>query len=375
MEIPLHIDTSRKIIHVDMDAFYAQIEMRDDPSLRDKPLILARNPKLTGGRGVVATANYVARALGVHSAMSSAEAKKLAPNGVFLTPNFDKYRAASAQVHAIFHEYTDIVEPIAFDEAYLDVTENKKHIESAVELAHELQQEIWAKLHLTSSTGVSYNKFIAKLASEYNKPAGATFVLPGDAVAFLSQLPIEDFRGVGKKTLPVMHELGILTGADLLKRSENELIQKFGKLGYQLYRRVRGSDDRPVEWQRERKSIGKEETFNHELATQQDVDAEFKIIVDKLIATLKRHQRHGKTLVIKVRYTDFETVTKRVTQTDFYPVDAAQILFEAQNIFEEIGGIAKPIRLLGVTMTTLVPLEFENIRLPLFERNDEKHEN
>lgn len=357
----------RKIIHVDMDAFYAQVEMRDNPTLRQVPLILAKDPAKTGGHGVVATANYVARQLGIHSAMSAMEAKKLAPKGVFLTPDFTKYKEVSAQVHAIFHEYTEMIEPIAFDEAYLDVTENKLGIEDPVILAHRMQQEIWERLHLTCSTGISYNKFIAKLASEYNKPVGVTIVRQEDAVDFLIHQPIGAFRGIGKKTLPQMEALDILTGADLYQQTESFLIQHFGKLGYDLYRRVRGIDDRPVQWQQERKSIGKESTYLPPLELPAQINKALTSLATDLVKAMQRNQRHGRTIVLKIRYSDFTTLTKRVTQTDFYPNEITPIVQVAEEIIASLPPTTQAIRLLGVTLTSLAPITFENINLPLFE--------
>lgn len=357
----------RKIIHVDMDAFYAQVEMRDNPTLRQVPLILAKDPAKTGGHGMVATANYVARQLGIHSAMSAMEAKKLAPKGVFLTPNFTKYKEVSAQVHAIFHEYTEMIEPIAFDEAYLDVTENKLGIDDPVILAHRMQQEIWERLHLTCSTGISYNKFIAKLASEYNKPVGVTIVRQEDAVDFLTHQPIGAFRGIGKKTLPQMEALDILTGADLYQQTESFLIQHFGKLGYDLYRRVRGIDDRPVQWQQERKSIGKESTYLPPLELPAQIKKALTSLATDLVKAMQRNQRHGRTLVLKIRYSDFTTLTKRVTQTDFYPNEITPIVQVAEEIIASLPPTTQAIRLLGVTLTSLAPITFENINLPLFE--------
>ncbi|MYV17992.1 DNA polymerase IV [Furfurilactobacillus milii] len=372
LKIPLTVNAERKIIHVDMDAFYASIEERDHPEFRHQALIVARNPRETGGHGVVTTANYVARKLGVHSAMSAQEAQKLAPKAIFKTPDFTKYRAVSATIHQIFHEYTDHIEPIAFDEAYLDVTNNKQEIDSAVTLAHQLQAEIWEKVHLTCSTGISYNKFLAKLASDFAKPVGVTVVLPGDAEAFLAPLPIEKFRGVGKKTVPKMHDLGILTGADLLKWSEADLMQNFGKLGYSLYRHVRGSDDRPVEWQRARKSIGREETYDAPLDNEADVETQLQLLATDLVSHLNKQQRHGKTIVLKVRDADFNTITKRQTQAEYFENDATVLYEAAHEIFDDTADLSKGIRLLGITMTNLDPLTFENLSLPLYSLNSDR---
>ena len=372
VEAPIRVDTSRKIIHVDMDAFYASIEEREHPAYKTQPLVIAHDPRQTGGRGVVTTANYVARQFGVHSAMPAAKALELCPTAVFKTPNFPLYREVSAQIHRIFHEYTEMIEPIAFDEAYLDVTTNKKHIHSAVELAHRLQQEIWHQTHLTCSTGISYNKFIAKLASDYRKPAGVTIVLPQDAEPFLLREPIEKFRGVGKKTVPKMHDLGIKTGQDLYAQSELDLIKQFGKLGYILYQRVRGSDDRPVEYLRERKSIGKERTFGPFLQSTTEVNTHLKAIAKLVAASMQSHQRHGKTLVLKLRYGDFVTITKRRTFGEFIPNDAALFEQYAEEIFEEVvdDHFNSGIRLLGITLTGLAPLAFENLTLPLYPNDN-----
>ena len=372
LKIPLTVNAERKIIHVDMDAFYASIEERDHPEFRHQALFVARNTRETGGHGVVTTANYVARKLGVHSAMSAQEAQKLAPKAIFKTPDFTKYRDVSATIHQIFHEYTDHIEPIAFDEAYLDVTNNKQEIDSAVTLAHQLQAEIWEKVHLTCSTGISYNKFLAKLASDFAKPVGVTVVLPGDAEAFLAPLPIEKFRGVGKKTVPKMHDLGILTGADLLKWSEADLMQNFGKLGYSLYRHVRGSDDRPVEWQRARKSIGREETYDAPLDNEADVETQLQLLATDLVSHLNKQQRHGKTIVLKVRDADFNTITKRQTQAEYFENDATVLYEAAHEIFDDTADLSKGIRLLGITMTNLDPLTFENLSLPLYSLNSDR---
>ena len=331
----------RKIVHVDMDAFYASVEMRDHPELRTKPLVISRNPQHTGGRGVVATANYIARSYGIHSAMSAQEALKRCPQAYFKKPDFPKYKRVSHQIHTIFHEYTDKIEPVAFDEAYLDVTENKPGIDSAVALAHRIQQEIYDQLHLTCSTGVSYNKFLAKLASDYHKPVGMTIINPEDA------------------------ELGINTGEDLYHWKEIDLISKFGKMGHILYQRVRGIDDRPVEWQRERKSVGSQRTFDQPLNSIEQVDEQLKLTAERLIAELKRQQKHGKTIVIKVRDSHFETVTKRLTFDDYLDNQVENFAYYGRQLFDEIQDNLIDVRLLGLTITNLDPLEFENIRLDL----------
>ena len=219
LTFPLKNDTSRKIIHIDMDAFFASVEERDNPELAKHPLVIARHPNDTGGRGVVTTANYKARQFGIHSAMSAQKAFELCPQAIFVPGSYQKYGEISKQVRAIFHRYTDLVEPVSIDEAYLDVTENKINSRSAIKVAKLIQYDIWNELQLTCSAGVSYNKFLAKLGSDFEKPRGLTVILPEDAVTFLKQLPIEKFHGVGKKTVPKMHELGIYTGAEWMPRT------------------------------------------------------------------------------------------------------------------------------------------------------------
>ena len=367
LEIPIHLNTNRKILHIDMDAFYAQIEMRDNPDYKSVPLILANDPRKTGGRGVVATANYLARELGVHSAMSAAEALTLAPQAVFVTPNFSKYRDVSQQLHQIFKRYTNKIEPVAFDEAYLDITENIPNIDDPIQLAHELQQIIYEELGLTSSVGISFNKFLAKLASEHNKPSGLTVINPEDIRPFLDMLPINEMRGVGTKTAEQMMSLGIHNGKDLFNTTQNKLADTFGKSGYIFYERIRGVDDRPVVWQRERKSIGKERTYGPFLDSEQAVIDELKDLSGKLVKSLIKSQLHGKTLVLKIRDDGFQTATHRATRIDFFPNDEDEIYRVAQDILDELGGYQNPIRLLGLTMTNLAALSFENVVLPLYE--------
>ncbi len=358
----------RKIVHIDMDAFYASIEMRDAPVLASLPLVVARDPRKTGGHGVVATANYVARSYGIHSAMSSQEALKLCPQAYFKDPDFKKYRTVSEQIHGIFHEYTDLIEPVAFDEAYLDVTKNKKHLRSPIQIARMIQQEIFSSVHLTCSAGVSYNKFLAKLASDYRKPVGITVVRHDEVAEFLFPLAIEKFRGVGKKTLPKMHQISVFNGKDLFELSANELIEHFGKMGYILYQRVRGIDERPVEWKRERKSIGNERTFDQPLNNAAAVDKFIQKSADRLKRDLERQQKHGKTLVLKVRNSAFETTTKRVTLDDYIRNSSETFQFYAKSLIDQVQPEQHyDIRLLGLTMTNLNPLEFENIVLPLWE--------
>lgn len=361
-------DTSRKIIHVDMDAFYASVEIRENPSLRGKPVIIARHPKESGGRGVVATASYEARKFGVHSAMSAKKALELCPEGVFVGANFDLYREVSGKIHEIFRRYTDRIQPLSLDEAYLDVTDNKKNIQSATLIARSIQRDIYNELHLTSSAGVSYNKFLAKIASDFKKPAGITVVSPKKAHEFLMPLDIKKFSGVGEKTLEKMHEFGIYTGQDLYDKTELELSKKFGKLGHSLFRKVRGIDNSIVEVERERKSVGKERTFQNDIRRDDEALQFLRYISAEVLTALHKKEMHGKTVVLKVRYSDFETHTRRKTMLNYIQNDD-ELFSVVYGLWQEVGEAERGIRLLGVTMTNLDPVTFENIPLPLWQQH------
>ena len=335
-----------------MDAFFAAIEVRDNPALKGKPVIIARDPRQSGGRGVVSTCSYEARAFGVHSAMSSKEAYERCPQGIFISGNYEKYQEVGRQVREIFHRYTDLVEPMSIDEAYLDVTENKLGISSAVKIAKLIQYDIWNELHLTASAGVSYNKFLAKIASDMEKPRGLTVILPQDAQEILSKLPIEKFYGVGKKSVPRLHDMGIYTGADLLEIPEMTLIDHFGRFGYDLYRRARGISNSPVKTHRARKSIGKERTYGKLLYRMEDIQKELSGLAQRVVQSLGRHQKVGKTIVVKIRYADFQTLTKRRT-LDFPMADEEVILRIATEIVDQVGELDRGVRLLGITLTNL----------------------
>lgn len=367
LTFPLQNDTSRKIIHIDMDAFYASVEEREHPELKGYPLVIAKHPKDTGGRGVVTTANYEARKFGIHSAMSAQKAYELCPKANFISGNRQLYAQVSQKIHQIFHRYTDIIEPLSLDEAYLDVTENKLHAKSAIRIARMIQLDIWKEVGLTCSAGVSYNKFLAKLASDFEKPKGLTTILPGEAIAFLTPLPIEDFQGVGKKTVPRMHELGIYTGEDLLKWSEMDLIREFGKMGYSLYRKVRGIHLAPVMANRERKSVGRKNTYGKVLRSELEVIKELRELSSDVEKALEKTQLHGQTVVLKVRNKAFETITRRKTLPDFISKEE-DIFFYSQSLWEELGEIDQGIRLLGITVTNLEPTTFELIKLPLWDK-------
>ncbi|HFI0231043.1 TPA: DNA polymerase IV [Streptococcus suis] len=350
---PLINDLSRKIIHIDMDAFFAAIEVRDNPELTGKPVIIGADPRLSGGRGVVSTCSYEARAFGIHSAMSSKEAYERCPQAVFISGNYEKYQEVGRQVREIFHRYTDLVEPMSIDEAYLDVTENKLGLSSAVKIAKLIQYDIWNELHLTASAGVSYNKFLAKIASDMEKPHGLTLILPEDAVGVLASLPVDKFHGVGKKTVERLHEMGVSTGKDLLDVPEMTLIDTFGRFGYDLYRKARGISNSPVKPNRVRKSIGKERTYRKLLYRDEDVMKELVSLCQRVEASLVRNEKKGRTIVLKVRYGDFSTLTKRHSLEDATnQVDVIER--EVRQLFEEVGQAEKGIRLLGVTVTNFM---------------------
>ena len=347
---PLMNDLSRKIIHIDMDAFFAAVEIRDNPKLKGRPVVIGSDPRKTGGRGVVSTCSYEARVFGIHSAMSSKEAYERCPQAVFISGNYEKYTAVGQQIRAIFKRYTDNIEPMSIDEAYLDVTENKLGIKSAVKIARLIQQDIWQELHLTASAGVSYNKFLAKIASDYQKPRGLTIILPDEAEDFLKQMDIAKFHGVGKKTVEKLHQMGVFTGADLLKISEISLIDHFGRLGFDLYRKARGIDNSPVKSNRIRKSIGKEKTYSKILSLEEDIKKELTLLSERVALSLQKHEKSGKIVILKIRYADFSTMTKRKSLSQKIQ-DAETISQMAIQLYESLTDKDKDVRLLGVTVT------------------------
>ncbi len=359
-------NVNRKIIHIDMDAFYASVEERDNPSLKGKPLIIAHDPRKTGGRGVVTTANYAARKFGVHSAMSSQLAYEKCPKATFIAPRMSYYAEVSQEIRKIYKQYTDVIEPLSLDEAYLDVTLNKKEIKSATLIARSIQRQIWKELRLTCSAGVSYNKFIAKIASDYKKPSGITVIPPQDAQKFLLNLPINKFYGVGKKTAEKLEKMAIETGSDLYQLSAKDLTDSLGKMGYTLYQRVRGIDNRPVAVDRERKSIGKESTFGPFLVSEEQVEKALQQIAEGVAKSLEKHKLHGRVVTIKIRYGDFETLTRQKSFFTFTE-GAEDIFWKARDLWQEHGEIEKEIRLLGITVSQLAPHFYTNVQLPLWE--------
>ena len=349
---PIVDDQTRKIIHIDMDAFFAAVEERDNPSLRGKPVVIASDPRLTGGRGVVSTCNYIARSYGIHSAMSAKEAYERCPQAIFISGQYAKYKSVGQEIRGIFKRYTDLVEPMSIDEAYLDVTNNKLGITSAIKIARLIQEDIWRELGLTCSAGVSYNKFLAKLASDHQKPAGLTVILPEDAQTFLAQLPIDKFHGVGRKSVAKLNQMGVYTGADLLELSEASLIDAFGRFGYDLFRKARGISNAPVVANRMRKSIGSEKTYATLLRRSDDVLTELGKHAKRVSRLLINANRKAKVIVLKIRYADFTTLSKQ-RRFELPYQDGDTIYRYIQEIYTELDDMDKPIRLLGITVTGL----------------------
>ena len=339
----------RKIIHIDMDAFYAAIEQRDNPAYRGRPVVVGGTPQ---GRGVVATASYEARAFGIHSAMPSSKAYRLCPSAIFLPPRMDIYRTVSKQIHSIFYHYTDLVESLGLDEAYLDVTRNKLDIPSASWVASKLRNDVITQTGLTASAGVSYNKFLAKLASDINKPNGMKVITPEESQQFIDNLPIGRFHGIGKAIEARMLKLGILTGMDLRRLPEAELVKYFGKNGIFYFQISRGQDDRPVSPYRDRKSVGAERTFSRDLKRPLDMHDVLKSICATVAKRLTAINAAGKTITLKVRYANFETITRSKTLGRY-----VNELDEIWNIVKELLGVTeagnRSVRLFGVSVSGL----------------------
>ncbi len=330
-----------------MDSFFASVEQRDNPELRGKPIAVGG----TSNRGVISTASYEARVFGVHSAMSTKKALELCPDLILLKSNFSKYKEVSEHIHRIFHEYTDIVEPISLDEAFLDVTHNKKDIELATVIAKEIKQKIQEQLNLTASAGISYCKFLAKIASDYNKPDGFFLIHPDKAQAFINNLKIEKFWGVGSVTAKRMHQLGIFTGSQLRQWSLEGLTKEFGKSGMIYYNFARGIDTRPVVASRIRKSVGCETTFEVDLYKKANVIIELYHIVEELVRRLEKDNFEGHTLTLKIKYHNFNQITRSQTKTVIYK-DKTEILNTSKELLNEVEfGRKKTIRLIGLSVS------------------------
>jgi DNA polymerase IV len=339
----------RKIIHIDMDAFYASVEQRDNEALRGKPVVVGGSPDR---RGVVAAASYEARKYGVRSAMSSAMAIKRCPGLIFVKPRFDVYKIVSGHIRDIFYEYTDLVEPLSLDEAFLDVTENKMNIIKATRIALEIRQKIRQSTALTASAGVAPNKFLAKIASDINKPDGLAVITPDQAEAFIERLPIGKFFGIGRATEKRMTGLGIHSGADLKTWSEPDLVRHFGKAGLFYYQISRGIDERPVKPDRIRKSVGAENTFDTDVNDVGWMKNYLSELAVEVARRLKKAGAKGRTVTVKVKYHDFETVTRSVT-LDHYTGDEVEIGSCATALIESTQAGIRPVRLLGITLSNL----------------------
>jgi DNA polymerase-4 len=339
----------RKIIHVDMDAYYASIEQRDHPEYREKPVIVGGPPH---SRGVVATCSYEARKFGIHSAMASKIAYRKCPQAIFVLPRFEVYTAVSQQIRDIFYEYTDLVEPLSLDEAFLDVTTNKKNIIYATQIAKEIRQKIFEFTGLTASAGVSYNKFLAKIASDFRKPNGLTVITPDRAESFIETLPVRKFFGIGKVTEKRMNELGIFTGADLKKWKKEQLAEYFGNMGEYFYEIVRGIDERPVENNWIRQSYGREETFEEDILDITEIRDIFRRLSEEVAISLQKEKTSGKTVKIKVRYANFETLTRQKSLPS--PINDQKTIFQnALTLLNKTEVGKRKVRRLGVAITGL----------------------
>jgi DNA polymerase IV len=344
----------RKIIHVDMDAFYASVEQRDNPELRGKPLAVGGS----AARGVVAAASYEARAFGVYSAMPSVTAKRKCPDLIFVTPRFDVYKAVSQQIREIFAAYTPLIEPLSLDEAYLDVTENLKGMEIATEIALEIRARIKEVTGLNASAGISYNKFLAKIASDLNKPNGQAVITPKNGPAFVEALPVKKFHGVGPATAERMRKHGIETGLDLKSKSLNFLQKHFGKSGPYFYGIARGIDERQVRPDRVRKSVGAEDTFSEDVSDLDLATAELKPLTEKVWGYCEKNGISGKTVTVKIKYSDFSQATRSRTMPVPFST-MGDLLDAATQLLAGVYPFRRSVRLLGVTVSSLTndPIE------------------
>ncbi|WP_379554380.1 DNA polymerase IV [Qipengyuania sp. DGS5-3] len=338
----------RKIIHVDMDAFFASVEQRDNPELRGKPVAVGGS----SGRGVVAAASYEARKFGVRSAMPSVTAKRLCPDLIFVRHRFDAYKEASQTIRRIFQHHTPLVEPLSLDEAYLDVTEDLLGIGSATRIADLIRQEIKAKTKLTASAGISYNKFLAKIASDQNKPDGMCVIRPGQGADFVAGLPVRRFHGVGPKGAEKMAKLGVQTGADLAAKDIEWLREHFGSMGGYLFRAARGIDLRPVRSSRVRKSVGGERTFSEDISAGPALRETLENIIDIVWGHIEKAEAKGRTVTLKLKYSDFQSMT-RAKSVPHLIETRGEFESLSRALLEEILPLPKPIRLMGLTLSKL----------------------
>lgn len=335
----------RKIIHIDMDAFFASIEQRDNPELRGKPVAVGHG----SDRGVVAAASYEARKFGVYSAMPSVVAKRKCPNLIFVPPRFHVYKDVSAILMSIFREYTSLVEPLSIDEAFLDVTTNKRGIPSATLIAREIKDRIVEATGLTASAGISINKFLAKIASDQRKPDGLFVIKPNEVLSFIEALPVEKFHGVGPRTSQKMHKLGIFYGKDIREADLQQLIRCFGKVGNFFHQVAHGIDQRPVIPHRVRKSVGIENTFLHDLENQEQMLNALAELEEELWPRIVRHGRFGRTITLKVKFSDFEQITR--SQSFLHPIAERATIHGLVAELLKMANPTKKVRLLGITMS------------------------
>lgn len=348
----------RKIIHVDMDAFYASVEQMDNPELKGKPLAVGGSEI----RGVVSAASYEARKFGVRSAISGIQAKKLCPDLIFVRPRFDRYKEISKKIRKIFHDYTDLVEPLSLDEAYLDVTENKKGNPSATLIAQEIRKRIFEEVGLTASAGISVNKFVAKIASDYNKPNGQKTVNPDEVEAFLEKLDIKKFYGVGKVTAEKMYQLGIFTGYDLKQKPLEYLEKHFGNSGFHYYQICRGIHNSAVKPNRKIKSVGAERTFGENLSSEIFMEERLQSIAKELEKRLQKSKISGKTITLKIKYSDFTLQTRSKT-LPYFVSDKNIILDVAKDLLYQ-ERLRNSVRLLGISIHNLNNEEKTKTELP-----------
>lgn len=337
----------RKIIHIDMDAYFASVEQLDNPELQGKALAVGGESK----RGVVAAASYEARKFGVRSAMSGVLARKKCPHLIFVKPRFERYKEISLKIREIFYDYTDLVEPLSLDEAYLDVTENKKGNPSASLIAQEIRNRIWDELHLRASAGISINKFLAKVASDINKPNGQKTINPEEVIEFLEKLPVNKFYGVGKATAAKMYNNGIFTGLDLKQKSLEELTVLFGKSGSHYYNIVRGIHNSSVKTSRVRKSIAAERTFTENLSSEIFMVERLEQIANKLEQRMKRINAKGKTITLKIKYSDFTQQTRSKTVPFFMHEKKEFMPYVKELLYQE--KLTNSVRLLGISFSNL----------------------
>lgn len=343
---------NRKIIHIDMDAFFAAVEQRDFPEYRGKPVIVGGDPD---SRGVVAACSYEARKFGIHSAMPSSRAWRLCPHAIFLRPRFSVYRRVSSEIRKIFQTVTELIEPLSLDEAFLDVTDCPDCNGSATRIARKIKQVIKERTGLTASAGVSYNKFLAKIASDMDKPDGLFLITPEQGLAFIEQLPVRKFFGIGKATEAKMKSLGIHTGADLKSWSLEQLQYTFGKAGKFYYQIARGKDPRPVNTLRVRKSIGTETTFEQDLDNTDQMMMILNRLAEKVINNLKEKKFIARTITLKVKYDNFELITRSHTQDDPF-LDVNRIMNIIADLLVKTEAGKRKIRLLGITASNLMPI-------------------